>query len=241
MAGLALLFIAILVVVLRQSGLWPRRPVAPESVEQPGKKSIADRVAQYGIVATARMKPFFEGAGIDYPPAAVTFLGLKEEKRLEVYARNARGGGWVFIRDYPILAASGGPGPKLREGDRQVPEGIYRIESLNPNSLYHLSLRVNYPNAFDLEKAAAEGRDNPGSDIMIHGSDKSIGCLAMGDPASEDLFILAADVGKENIRFLLAPCDFRNFPPTNPPEASPEWLPGLYQSLADEMNGLRRE
>ena len=76
----------------------------------------------------------------------------------------------------PVLGMSGKLGPKLGEGDRQVPEGIHRVESLNPNSLYHLALRVGYPNEEDRKHAAQEGRTNLGSDIMIHGKNSSIGC-----------------------------------------------------------------
>ncbi|NJN46820.1 MAG: L,D-transpeptidase family protein [Candidatus Competibacteraceae bacterium] len=96
--------------------------------------------------------------------------------------------GWQPIKHYPVLAASGTLGPKLCEGDRQVPEGIYRIKSLNPNSAYHLSLELDYPNAFDLRQAERDGRNNPGSAICIHGKAVSVGCLAMGDTAIEELY-----------------------------------------------------
>jgi murein L,D-transpeptidase YafK len=66
--------------------------------------------------------------------------------------------------------ASGGLGPKLGAGDRQGPERIYAIESLNPNSLFHLSMRLNYPNEFDQMRAKQDGRSDLGGDIMIHGS-----------------------------------------------------------------------
>ena len=88
---------------------------------------------------------------------------------------------------------SGRLGPKLKEGDRQVPEGLYRVESLNPNSRYHLSLRVNYPNEQDKSYGRLDGRNNLGTDIMIHGKDCSIGCLAMGDPSCDFL------IGKEPV------------------------------------------
>jgi hypothetical protein len=80
-------------------------------------------------------------AGLDYPAASLAFVAIKDERRLEVYARASEGDAWRHVRDYPVLAASGRAGPKLRQGDRQVPEGVYRIELLNPNSRYHLSLR----------------------------------------------------------------------------------------------------
>lgn len=114
-----------------------------------------------------------------------------------------------YIRTYAIKAQSGNAGPKLSEGDRQVPEGRYRIAGLNPNSSFHLSMKLNYPNAFDLIHADAEGRDNPGSNIFIHGKASSVGCLAMGDPAIEELFVLVNEVGSECVSVVIAPTDPR--------------------------------
>jgi murein L,D-transpeptidase YafK len=125
-------------------------------------------------------------------------------------------------------------GPKLREGDHQVPEGIYRAEFLNPNSLFHLSIRLNYPNAFDQAAARADGRTNLGSDIMIHGSKVSIGCIAVGNEAAEDLFVLAAIVGKEWVKVVISPVDFR-VPGTKAPEADRPWIRTLYTTLAREL------
>jgi hypothetical protein len=159
------------------------------------QKTVQDRVQEYGAAAAQRWAPFFKRAEISYPPRAITFIGLKQEKLLEVWAAGTKGS-FRFIRSYPILAASGKLGPKLRQGDKQVPEGLYRIESLNPNSSYHLSLRVNYPNEDDRERAKAEGRTNLGGDIMIHGRAVSIGCLAMGDEAAEDLFVFGGPYGR---------------------------------------------
>jgi hypothetical protein len=197
--------------------------------------TIVDRLEQYGPAARARLRPYFEKRNLTYPPSQIALVGLKEEKILEVYARNGTND-FKQIRSYPILAASGGAGPKLREGDRQVPEGIYGIESLNPNSRFHLSLRVDYPNAFDREQAARESRTNLGSDIMIHGSAVSVGCLAMGDEAAEDLFVLAADTGLKNITVILAPIDFRDEHKTVPATAKlPAWMAGLYEQLRAQL------
>jgi murein L,D-transpeptidase YafK len=170
--------------------------------------TVEERLDQYGVAARARLAPRFQAASVSYPPRALVFIGLKEEKVLQVYAKSGTNG-FNFIRSYPVLAASGVAGPKLREGDKQVPEGIYPIEWLNPNSSYHLSMRVGYPNAFDRAQAAKESRTKLGGDIMIHGKARSVGCLAMGDEAAEELFVLAADVKIENITVILAPVDFR--------------------------------
>ena len=105
------------------------------------KKTVAERLEQYGPDARKRWQPLFEKRGAVYPPSHVVLVGLKEEKVLQVYAES-KDRSLRLIRTMPILAASGKVGPKLREGDKQVPEGVYNIESLNPNSSFHLALRV---------------------------------------------------------------------------------------------------
>lgn len=199
--------------------------------------TIAERLEQYGLSARTRLSPYFKRTVIEYPPKELVFVGLKEEKTLQIYAK-AGTNGFQLIRTYPILAASGVTGPKLREGDRQVPEGIYGIELLNPNSSYHLSLRVNYPNAFDRAQAAKEQRTKLGGDIMIHGKDKSIGCLAMGDEAAEDLFVLAADTGIEKIMVILSPVDFRAGKTVPEVAKLPPWTPQLYQEIKTRLAEL---
>lgn len=172
-----------------------------------GRRTTSDAIRLYGAAAESRLTPSFEKAGVAYPPEKVVLLAFKQEARVELWA--GRGSNLAHIRDYPILAASGDPGPKKQEGDRQVPEGVYRIEGLNPNSGYHLSMKVDYPNERDRTVATAESRDNLGGDIFIHGSNVSIGCLAMGDPAIEELFTLAAKTGYAKVEVVIAPCDFR--------------------------------
>lgn len=202
-----------------------------------GRKTVQDRLEQYGDTVRERLLPYFKTAEITYPPKKAIFVGLKYEKILEVWACDKENR-FKLIRTYPILAASGRIGPKLREGDRQVPEGLYRIVSLNPNSMFHLSLRLNYPNEFDCEQASFENRTNLGGDIMIHGSNASIGCLAMGDQAAEDLFILAAETGIENVSVILSPIDFRK---SNLPEVAhtlPEWTEVLYGQIKQELSKL---
>jgi hypothetical protein len=203
--------------------------------------SLASRLSQYRPAARARLQPFFETAEVTYPPARVVLLALKQEKILEVYAA-ATNGVLRFVHAYPMLAASGSSGPKLREGDQQVPEGIYPVESLNPNSKFHLALRLGYPNAFDLEQARLDGRDNLGSDIMIHGGAASVGCLAVGDEAAEDLFVLAADAGLNAVTVIISPVDFRKTADIpSPPTNLPPWTASLYQTLKSKLNELPPE
>jgi hypothetical protein len=178
-----------------------------------------------------RIRPVFERANLPWPPRNLTLIAFKTERRLELYSGLQERP--HFVCSYPILAASGTIGPKLREGDRQVPEGFYRIELLNPNSRYHLSLRVNYPNADDIDRAHEDGRDpsNLGGDIMIHGGAASLGCLALGDPAVEELFVLAALVGLDNIQLIIAPLDFRHANPPAMAGSAPLWAGELHERL----------
>lgn len=199
-----------------------------------GRETVETRLAQYRESARARLAPAFERASAKYPPARCVLVALKDEKTLEVWCAGGDGA-MTHIVTYPILAASGGPGPKLREGDKQVPEGVYRIESLNPNSLYHLALRLDYPNAEDRAAAEGEGRTNLGGDIMIHGKAASIGCLAIGDPAIEELFVLAAETGIENVEVLIAPWDLRL---KEPPGDERKWVRERYRLLRERLAGL---
>lgn len=194
------------------------------------KRTVRDVVRTIGPRAEKRLKPYFRRAGVPYPPARVVFLGLKQEKRLELWARGRRGG-YRFVRSYPILAASGGAGPKLREGDLQVPEGFYRITWLHANSSYHLSMKINYPSAFDWKQARRDRRRRPGSNIFIHGKAVSIGCLALGDSAIEELFVMMARVGVRRSRVFLVPWDPRRRK-LKAPKNAPSWVPDLYRRLA---------
>lgn len=196
-------------------------------------KSVEDRVQEFGQIVGDRLMRQFKAAGVEYPPTRLTFIGIKQDRVLEVRAV-VRDEESRLICRYPILAASGGLGPKLREGDRQVPEGIYRVRELNPNSVFHLSIWLDYPNEFDWARAGEEGRVEPGSEIMIHGGEQSAGCLAVGDGAAEDLFVLAARVGIENVTVILTPVDFRrqSFAPL---DGTPRWTAELYDRIAEEL------
>jgi hypothetical protein len=184
----------------------------------PGRRAVLEREA-------ARR-------GLAYPPPRLTMAAYKRERALEVWV--PRGEGWTLYRSYPVLAASGGDGPKLREGDRQVPEGVYRLTHLNPASSYHLSIRVDYPNAFDRARGAEDGRRALGGDIYIHGKAVSIGCLAIGDENIEELFTLVSDTGLRNARIVIAPGRALDVP-----RGAPPWTAGLYRDLARELAALR--
>jgi len=200
-------------------------------------RTIDDVMATIGRAAERRLQARFQQRGVDYPPQRVHLLAFKQEMKLELWA--TQGGERRLVATYPLLADSGGPGPKLREGDYQIPEGIYRVSWLHPNSDYHLSLKLDYPNAFDRARAREDGRTELGGDIFIHGGDASIGCLAVGDPAIEELFALAARVGAGNVVTVIAPWDLRRRDPPDAVQSRIPWSTALYGRLTSVLATFR--
>lgn len=190
------------------------------------QRTVAEALALYRPKMRARFVPACRRAQVAFPPKRLLLLALKEERRLEFWGAEGRMG-YRFLTEYPVLAASGVPGLKCIEGDRQVPEGFYKLTALNPNSRFHLSVRVDYPNSEDIARSKVP-RSQRGGDIYIHGNAVSIGCLAMGDPAIEEIFPLIATVGLPNSRIWILPRDLRTkpAPPTDDPATA-----HLYQRM----------
>ena len=204
---------------------------------------LKDRSALPAVLSRAdgRLEATFARASVAFPPESVALIALKREGRLEVWARGAADREWAFVRSYPVRATSGRLGPKLRQGDHQVPEGLYRVSALNPNSNFHLSLRLNYPNDFDRSRAADDGRSRLGGDIMIHGGAASDGCLPVGDEAAEDLFALADIVGPDKVSVIVSPADLRTFDvgrALTQVRSTLPWLGDLYAAIAEELRSF---
>ena len=185
------------------------------------RHTVEERVAEI-VAKKPGLKAVAKSAG-----GSLTIRVFKNERRVEVAAP-----GWkTASRVYEMTAFSGRLGPKLREGDGQIPEGIYGIEYLNPNSLYHLSLKVSYPNAEERARAKKEGRTNLGGDIMIHGRNVSVGCVAIGDEAIEEVFYLVNAVGCKNVKVIIAPYDMRKGRQSALEKSDLAWYPDLCRQL----------
>jgi murein L,D-transpeptidase YafK len=113
---------------------------------------------------------------------------FKQESELEVWKQD-RSGRFALLKSYPICRWSGELGPKIREGDRQAPEGFYTITpgQMNPNSQYYLSFDLGYPNAYD----RAHGRT--GAHLMVHGDCSSRGCYSMTDEQISEIYALGRE------------------------------------------------
>ena len=144
----------------------PKRDIARIRTEQTARltKSLADIGVAFGTPLYLRI--------------------FKEEGAFEVFVKH--NDTYRLFRRYPICTFSGALGPKLKEGDHQSPEGFYTVDlaALNPNSRFHLSFNLGFPNAYD------RGHDRTGSFLMVHGGCVSVGCYAMTDPMIEEIYVL---------------------------------------------------
>ncbi|WP_242604560.1 L,D-transpeptidase family protein [Legionella fairfieldensis] len=198
-------------------------------------KAVDHAINKYGLRTEPELIRFFTNAQVTYPPKEMALLAFKKERQLELWAKNENQT-WRFIRNYPLTAFSGRLGPKLKEKDGQIPEGIYRLVTFNPFSSMHLSMMINYPNNFDRLQASKEGRRHLGNNIFIHGKSVSVGCLAVGDRAIDQLFLLARRVGLSHIKIIIAPNDLRKGKPATTNFAQPRWLPELYKQISTALN-----
>ncbi|MBE1291578.1 MAG: 2-dehydro-3-deoxyphosphooctonate aldolase [Rhodobacteraceae bacterium] len=149
-----------------KDALWPRDDIA---------------------VVRARQTPVLNAGFSSHNTALGTPVYIrifKEERELELWVQTPNDT-YALFKTYPICNHSGALGPKLKEGDRQSPEGFYTVakSALNPNSSYHLSFNLGFPNQFD------RSHNRTGSFLMVHGDCVSVGCYAMTDPAIEEIYV----------------------------------------------------
>ncbi|MEP3277658.1 MAG: murein L,D-transpeptidase family protein [Stappiaceae bacterium] len=124
-----------------------------------------------------------QSAGFQLGEAAFIRI-FNEENELEIWLRTSDE--FKLFKTYDICNYSGALGPKLKEGDRQSPEGFYGVDkaAMNPNSSYHLSFNLGFPNLFD------QANQRTGSFLMVHGNCVSIGCYAMTDQGIEEIYLI---------------------------------------------------
>jgi murein L,D-transpeptidase YafK len=146
--------------------------------------------------------------GIGWPLQQVYLRSFKLENIIELWVKDESNPKFQFFKAFKVCGSNGKLGPKRKEGDKQVPEGFYYINQFNPNSNYHLSLGINYPNVSDRILADAV---KPGGEIYIHGDCVSVGCLAINDEQIEDLYLLSAiakSSGQEYVPVHIFPAKF---------------------------------
>ncbi|SFV66248.1 probable exported protein STY0357 [hydrothermal vent metagenome] len=122
---------------------------------------------------------------------------FKKEAMLEVWMKDKES--YIHLKDYEICAYSGHLGAKVKEGDKQSPEGFYTVDkkALNPHSKFHLSFNLGYPNSYD------RAYKREGSFLMVHGNCVSTGCYAMTDEKIEEIYALVEEAlkhGQESVQ-----------------------------------------
>lgn len=198
-------------------------------------QAVENAIVRYGLRTEPELIRFFAKSKVAYPPKDIALLAFKKERKIELWAKDDQNS-WRFIHIYPLTAVSGRLGPKLKERDGQIPEGIYRLVTFNPFSAMHLSMMIDYPNHYDRLQASKDGRRQLGNNIFLHGKSLSVGCLAIGDRAIDQLFLLARRVGLGHIKVIIAPNDLRLAKPATSNFAQPRWLPELYQQISTALN-----
>lgn len=166
---------------------------------------------------------------LQWPAKFIYIRSFKYDSQLEVWVKNEISDPFQLFKTYKVCALAGSLGPKRMEGDYQVPEGFYYIDDFNPRSTYYLSLGINYPNLSD--KILSDSL-RPGSEIYIHGSCVTVGCIPITDQQIDELYILAAyakDQGQDFIPVHIFPIRFNK-------EKSVKYL----ESLTKDDPGLKK-
>ncbi len=153
------------------------------------KEGDPARVRQARARVEDTLKGRFAAVSVPWPPSQILLRAFKRESLLELWGA-VSDGSFRRVHTWPICATSGVLGPKRRQGDGQVPEGVYRITVFNPYSSYHLSLGLDYPNASD---RILSDRNAPGGDIFIHGECVTIGCIPLGNEGIEEVYLAALE------------------------------------------------
>jgi murein L,D-transpeptidase YafK len=166
---------------------------------------------------------------LQWPAKYIYIRSFKYDSQLEVWVKNEITDPFQLFKTYKVCALAGSLGPKRMEGDYQVPEGFYYISDFNPRSNYYLSLGINYPNLSD--KVLSDSL-RPGSEIYIHGSCVTVGCIPITDQQIDELYILAAyakDQGQDFIPVHIFPIRFNK-------EKSVKYL----ETLTKDDQGLKK-
>lgn len=142
---------------------------------------------------------------IDTSDFDIFIRSFKFEEDLEVWAKNRSEASYRLVATYKYCSNVGDLGPKRKEGDKQIPEGIYSMSKFNPQSSFFLSLKVDYPNASD---TILSDQQTPGGMIFIHGGCNTIGCISITDEWIKELYVFcveARDKGQEEIPIHIFP------------------------------------
>lgn len=147
----------------------------------------------------AAVKQYFADKNLSMDKFQLFLRAFKKEQILEVWIKEKNKEQFTLLHTYNFCSSSGTLGPKRKEGDLQIPEGIYYINHFNPLSNFYLSLGINYPNESD---KILSDKTHPGGAIYIHGNCVTIGCIPITDDKIKELYVIAVEAkngGQEKI------------------------------------------
>lgn len=136
------------------------------------------------------VKQFFADRNLSMDKFQLFLRAFKKEQLLEVWIKEKDKEQFSLLHTYDFCTTSGTLGPKRKEGDLQIPEGIYTINHFNPVSNFYLSLGINYPNESD---KILSDKTHPGGAIYIHGNCVTIGCIPITDDKIKELYIIGVE------------------------------------------------
>jgi len=186
------------------------------------------RVRQAYTDKLSSANQLLERHALELSKISIYLRAFKQEKEIELWARESASDNFKLIETYDICQTSGALGPKRKQGDLQIPEGFYHIDRFNPYSNFYLSLGLNYPNASDRILGV---KDNLGGDIFIHGACVTIGCMPITNSEIKELYIICVEAknnGQDKIPVTVFPARLN--------DANYNKLKETYASNSDKLN-----
>ncbi|MDB4584412.1 L,D-transpeptidase family protein [Draconibacterium sp.] len=182
--------------------------ISPDNFKN--KQLKYSRVRTAYVEKETGMKKLLNDNSIRFENLTIYIRVFKQEKELELWAKNVTDKSFKLIKTYDICRTCGTLGPKRQMGDLQIPEGFYYIDAFNPTSSYYLSMRINYPNKSDKILGV---KTKLGGDIFIHGACVTIGCIPITDEQIKELYIFCVEAknnGQSNIPVTIYPANLTN-------------------------------
>jgi murein L,D-transpeptidase YafK len=163
--------------------------ILPQSFFRQAQRQYTRVEAAY-LEKESIVKSYFDKQDLSQQNYSLFIRAFKKEMKLEVWVKPKDNEKFTILHTYDFCTTSGVYGPKRKEGDLQIPEGVYYINHFNPLSDFHLSLGISYPNESD---KILSDKNKPGGAIYIHGNCVTVGCIPITDDKIKELYILAVD------------------------------------------------
>jgi murein L,D-transpeptidase YafK len=154
------------------------------------KQTQSQRVKDAYAEKESIVKSYFKNSQLPYRNFQVFLRAIKDERTLEIWVKGETRDTFQRLTSYAFCETSGTLGPKRKEGDLQIPEGLYYLTHFNSQSKFHLSLGINYPNASD---NILSDPGKPGGAIYVHGNCVTVGCIPITDEKIKEVYLMCVE------------------------------------------------